>query len=76
MSIRFRLLLSFTSVVVVSVILFVLTAYLLSVAVTGDSRSISSFYNIHYSVHPLSEEEENLFIEMKYLAKHEPERLS
>lgn len=75
MSIRFRLLLSFTSVVVVSVILFVLTAYLLSVAVTGDSRSIRSFYKIHYSVHPLSEEEENLFIDMKYLAKHEPERL-
>ncbi|MBW7475873.1 HAMP domain-containing histidine kinase [Paenibacillus oenotherae] len=75
MSIRFRLLLSFTSVVVVSVILFVLTAYLLSVAATGDFRSISSFYNIHYSLHPLSEEEENLFIDMKYWAKHEPERL-
>ncbi|MFX3635993.1 MAG: sensor histidine kinase [Candidatus Pristimantibacillus sp.] len=75
MSIRFRLLLSFTSVVVVSVILFVLTAYLLSVAVTGDVRSISSFYNIHYALHPLSEEEENLFIDMKYLAKHDPEKL-
>ncbi|URN95177.1 MAG: HAMP domain-containing histidine kinase [Candidatus Pristimantibacillus lignocellulolyticus] len=75
MSIRFRLLLSFTSVVVVSVILFVLTAYLLSVAVTGDFRSINSFYNIHYSLHPLSEEEENIFIEMKYLAKHDPEKL-
>lgn len=75
MSIRFRLLLSFTSVVVVSVILFVLTAYLLSVAVTGDFRSISSFYKIHYSLHPLSEEEENLFLDMKYLAKHDPDKL-
>lgn len=47
MSIRFRLLLSFSSVVVVSVILFVSAAYLLSIAVTGDFRSISSFYRIH-----------------------------
>jgi len=75
LSIRFRLLLSFTSVVVVSVILFVLAAYLLSVAVTGDFRSISSFYKIHYALHPLSEEEENLFLDMKYLAKHDPEQL-
>lgn len=42
MSIRFRLLLSFSSVVIVSVILFVSAAYLLSVAVTGDFRSIGS----------------------------------
>lgn len=75
MSIRFRLLLSFTSVVIVSVILFVLAAYLLSVAVTGDFRSIGSFYKIHYSLHPLSEEEESLFLDLKYLAKHDPEQL-
>ncbi|SDS66766.1 Signal transduction histidine kinase [Paenibacillaceae bacterium GAS479] len=75
MSIRFRLLLSFTSVVVVSVILFVLAAYLLSIAVTGDFRSFNSFYNIHYSLNPLSEEEENLFLDLKYLAKNDPEKL-
>lgn len=75
MSIRIRLLLSFTSVVVVSVILFVLTAYLLSVAVTGDFRSISSFYNIHYALHPLSDEEETIFLDMKYLAKNDPGQL-
>lgn len=75
LSIRFRLLLSFTSVVIVSVILFVFSAYLLSVAVTGDFRSIGSFYKIHYSVHPLSEEEESLFLDLKYLAKHNSEQL-
>ncbi|MFD2115108.1 ATP-binding protein [Paenibacillus yanchengensis] len=75
MSIRFRLLLSFTSVVIVSVILFVTAAYLLSVAVTGDARSITNFYTIHYSLHPLSEEEESLFLDLKYLAKHDPEQL-
>ncbi|MFD0961345.1 sensor histidine kinase [Paenibacillus chungangensis] len=72
MSIRFRLLLSFASLVIVSVILFVTAAYLLSVAVTGDFRSISSFYRIHYSLHPLSEEEESIFLDLKYLAKHDP----
>ncbi|MHA6485357.1 sensor histidine kinase [Paenibacillus sp. strain BS8-2] len=75
MSIRFRLLLSFSAVVIVSVILFVSAAYLLSVAVTGDFRSISSFYRIHYSLHPLSDEEENIFLELKYLAKHDPAQL-
>ncbi|MCM3749390.1 HAMP domain-containing histidine kinase [Paenibacillus pasadenensis] len=75
MSIRFRLLLSFTSVVVVSVILFVLAAYLLSIAVTGDVRSFNSFYNIHYSLNPLSEEEENLFLDLKYIAKNDPGQL-
>ncbi|GMK46961.1 two-component sensor histidine kinase [Paenibacillus glycanilyticus] len=75
MSLRFRLLLSFTSVVIVSVILFVLSSYLLSVAVTGDVRSLNNFYKIHYSLHPLSEEEESLFLDLKYLAKNDPEQL-
>lgn len=52
-----------------------MAAYLLSVAVTGDFRSISSFYNIHYGLHPLSKEEESLFLDMKYLAKHDPAQL-
>ncbi|MCK9861849.1 HAMP domain-containing sensor histidine kinase [Paenibacillus sp. ATY16] len=75
MSLRFRLLLSFTSVVIVSVILFVLSSYLLSVAVTGDVRSFNNFYKIHYSLHPLSEEEESLFLDLKYLAKNDPGQL-
>ncbi|TYP78140.1 sensor histidine kinase [Paenibacillus methanolicus] len=75
MSIRFRLLFSLTSVVIVSVTLFMLAAYLLSVAATGDYRSVRSFYTIHYSLHPLSEEEENIFLDLKYLAKHDPVKL-
>ncbi|WP_308636446.1 sensor histidine kinase [Paenibacillus silvisoli] len=75
MSIRFRLLVSFTSVVIVSVTLFMLAAYLLSVAVTGDYRSVRSFYTIHYSLHPLSDEEESIFLDLKYLAKHAPAKL-
>ncbi|MGF7031821.1 signal transduction histidine kinase [Paenibacillus mucilaginosus] len=76
MSIRFRLLLSFASVVIVSVLLIVLSAYLLSVAVTGDFKSLRSFYTIHYGLHPLSEEEERIFLELKYLAKHDPAKLT
>lgn len=76
MSIRFRLLFSFTSVVIVSVALFMLAAYLLSVAATGDYRSVRSFYTIHYSLHPLSEEEESIFLDLKYLAKHDPAKLT
>jgi len=74
-SLRFRLLLSFTTVVIVSVMLFMLSAYLISVAFTGNFRSIGSFYKIHYSLHPLSEEEESLFLDLKYLAKHNPQQL-
>ncbi|AZN41686.1 sensor histidine kinase [Paenibacillus albus] len=76
MSIRFRLLFSFTSVVIVSVTLFMLAAYLLSVAATGDYRSVRSFYTIHYSLNPLSEEEESIFLDLKYLAKHDPAKLT
>ncbi|MBB3110942.1 signal transduction histidine kinase [Paenibacillus phyllosphaerae] len=76
MSIRFRLLLSFTSVVIVSVMLFMLATYLLSVAVTGDYKSVRSFYTIHYSLHPLSDEEESIFLELKYLAKNDPSKLT
>lgn len=75
MSIRLRLLLSFASVVIVSIVLFLAAAYLLSVAATGDARSFGSFYRIHYALHPLSEEEENIFLDLKYLAKNDPKQL-
>ncbi|MFC0215218.1 ATP-binding protein [Paenibacillus chartarius] len=75
MSIRFRILLSFMTTLAVTVLIFFLTAYLISVAVTGDARSISRFYNIHYTLHPLTAEEETIFMEMKYLAKENPEKL-
>ncbi|MDQ1914496.1 HAMP domain-containing sensor histidine kinase [Paenibacillus sp. GD4] len=75
MSIRFRLLISFMTTLAVTVLVFFLTAYLIAFAVTGDARSISRFYNIHYTLHPLTEEEERIFMEMKYLAKENPEQL-
>jgi signal transduction histidine kinase len=75
MSIRVRLLLSYTCILIVTIILFLAAALLFVVAITGDARSVKDFYNIHYSVNPLSEQEETIFLDLKYLAKNEPHSL-
>ncbi|MBB6638449.1 sensor histidine kinase [Cohnella thailandensis] len=76
MSIRFRLLASFSTVFAVAVVLFTLISYLLSVAITGDMKSVSRFYKIHYSLHPLTDEEETIFLDLKYMAKQDSEQLT
>jgi len=75
LSIRSRLLLSFTAALTVTVVLFALSAYLITVAVTGDVRSISDFYKIHYKLNPLTEAEERIFLELKSLVKTDPGKL-
>lgn len=75
MSIRVRLLLSYTCILIVTIVLFLAAALLFVVAITGDVRSVRDFYNIHYSINPLSEQEETIFLDLKYLAKNEPEAL-
>ncbi|WP_419871823.1 sensor histidine kinase [Candidatus Pristimantibacillus sp. PTI5] len=75
MSIRVRLLLSYTCILIVTIVLFLAAALLFVVAVTGDVRSVKDFYNIHYSVNPLSKQEETIFLDLKYLAKNEPDSL-
>lgn len=75
MSIRVRLLLSFTIVLMVTIVLFASSAYLITIAVTGDVRSFSDFYKNHYKLNPLSESEERIFLELKELAKTDPEKL-
>lgn len=75
MSIRVRLLLSFTSVLMVTIVLFVLSAYLITIAVTGDVRGINDFYKNHYKLNPLTESEERIFLELKSLAKTDQEQL-
>ncbi|MGC5326512.1 ATP-binding protein [Brevibacillus sp. SYSU BS000544] len=75
MSIRLRLLLSFTTALMVTVVLFALTAYLITVTVTGDVRSFSDFYRIHYKLNPLTEAEERIFLDLKSLVKTNPEKL-
>ncbi|MDK8182364.1 HAMP domain-containing sensor histidine kinase [Paenibacillus sp. UMB4589-SE434] len=75
MSVRVRLLLSFTSVLMVTIMLFVLSAYLVTIAITGDVRSFSDFYKNHYKLHPLSASEERIFLELKSIAKTDPAKL-
>ncbi|MGO4695165.1 sensor histidine kinase [Paenibacillus sp. 2TAB26] len=75
MSIRVRLLLSYSCILIVTIVLFLAAALLFVVAITGDVRSVKDFYNIHYSVNPLSEQEETIFLDLKYLAKNEPDSL-
>ncbi|OIA98582.1 two-component sensor histidine kinase [Paenibacillus sp. LC231] len=75
MSIRIKLLLSFTGMLVISLLVFVLTASLFTIAATGDIHGIRDFYKVHYQINPLTEQEESIFLELKYLAKNEPDEL-
>ncbi|WP_136605571.1 sensor histidine kinase [Paenibacillus dokdonensis] len=75
MSIRIKLLLSYTGMLVISLLVFILTASLFTIAATGDIHSFRDFYNVHYQLNPLTEQEESIFLELKYLAKNEPDQL-
>ncbi|OME67982.1 two-component sensor histidine kinase [Paenibacillus odorifer] len=75
MSIRIKLLLSYTGMLVVSLLIIVMTAALFTIASTGDVHSLRDFYKVHYQLNPLSEQEESIFLELKYLAKHDPDEL-
>lgn len=75
MSIRIKLLLSYTGMLVLSLLIFALAAGLFTIAATGDLHSIRDFYKVHYQLNPLTEQEESIFLELKYLAKNEPDQL-
>jgi len=75
MSIRLKLLFSFTGMLVISLLMFALTASLFTIASTGDISSFRDFYKVHYQLNPLTEQEESIFLELKYLAKNEPDQL-
>ncbi len=75
MSIRIKLLLSYTGMLIVSLLVVALTAGLFAITATGDIRSFRDFYKVHYQLNPLTEQEESIFLELKYLAKNEPDRL-
>lgn len=75
MSIRIKLLLSYTGMLLVSLLVFVLTASLFIIAATGDIHSFRDFYKVHYQLNPLTEQEESIFLELKYFAKNEPDQL-
>ncbi len=61
MSIRIKLLLSYTGVLLISLLVFVMTASLFTIAATGDVHSLRDFYKVHYQLNPLTEQEESIF---------------
>ncbi|CAG7619127.1 Adaptive-response sensory-kinase SasA [Paenibacillus solanacearum] len=76
MSIRLKLLFSYTGTLLITILIFVATTFFITVAVTGDMKSIKQFYKIHYALNPLSPEVESLFMELKYITKNDnPDRL-
>lgn len=48
MSIRIKLLLSCTGMLVISLLMFVLAASLFTIAATGDIHSFRDFYKVYY----------------------------
>ncbi|MGG1678458.1 sensor histidine kinase [Neobacillus sp. NRS-1170] len=75
MSIRWRLLISHTTMLIVTLVLFIISAMLIPVAITGDIRSIKDLYTRQYALKPLTKPEENVFLDVKYLAKKQPNQL-
>lgn len=69
MSIRIKLLLSFTGMLLISLLVFVFTACLFTIATSGDIHGVKDFYKVHYQINPLTEQEESIFLELIYLAK-------
>lgn len=75
MSIRIKMLLSFTGMLVISLLFILLTASLYTIAATGDLQGFRDIYKVHYQVNPLTEQGESIFQEMKFLAKNDPDAL-
>lgn len=75
MSIRWRLLISHTTMLIVTLALFIISALLIPVAITGDVSSIKDLYTRQYALKPLTKPEENVFLDIKYLAKKQPNQM-
>lgn len=75
MSIRIKMLLSFTGMVVISLLFVLFTASLYTIAATGDLQSFRDIYKVHYQVNPLTDQGEAIFQELKYTAKNSPDDL-
>ncbi|MFC7439789.1 sensor histidine kinase [Laceyella putida] len=71
-SIRVRFLVSFTAIFIISLILLVFGVLVSMVAIAGDVTSASQFYTHYFAQKPLSAQEENLYLDLKYMAKKQP----
>jgi len=75
MSIRLRMLLSYTAMLVVTIGLFIICGLLMILAITGDISSIKHLYTNHYTHKPITAQEENVFLDLKFLALKQPSQL-
>lgn len=75
MSIKMRFLLSYVGVIIISITLLLAAGFLLIFALTGDVKAIENFYKKSYIQKPLTEVEESVFLDLKLLAKNNPEQL-
>ncbi|QGQ44789.1 sensor histidine kinase [Metabacillus sediminilitoris] len=75
MSIKTRFLLSYVGVILISITLLLAAGFLLIFAITGDIKSIEYFYKKSYVQKPLTTVEESVFLDLKLLAKNNPEQL-
>ncbi|USK26839.1 HAMP domain-containing protein [Bacillus sp. CMF21] len=75
MSIKIRFLLSYIGVIVVSIILCLAAGFLMLFTVTGDANSVEHLFKKTYIQKPLTTEEESTFLDLKLLAKKDPNTL-
>ncbi len=75
MSIKTRFLLSYIGVVVVAITLLITAGFLILYVITGDVSSVKDFYKNSYIQKPLTPAEESVFLDLKLLAKTDPNQL-
>lgn len=75
MSIRLRLIFSHTTMLIVTLLFFIVGGLLMLLAITGDVHSMKNLYTSQYALKPLTEQEESVFIDVKFLAKKQPDQL-
>ncbi|MFD2444416.1 ATP-binding protein [Bacillus sp. CGMCC 1.16607] len=75
MSIRLRLIFSHTTMLIVTLAFFIVSGLLMLMAITGDVRSIKDLYTRQYALKPLTEQEESVFLDVKFLAKKQSDEL-
>ncbi|OKL37868.1 sensor histidine kinase [Domibacillus mangrovi] len=75
MSIKTRFLLSYVGVILIAVALLLVAGFLIIFTITGDIKSIEHFYKKSYVQKPLTTVEESAFLDLKLLAKNNPEQL-
>ncbi|MFB5283951.1 sensor histidine kinase [Peribacillus sp. Hz7] len=75
MSIKTRFLLSYVGVILISITLLLVAGFLIIFSITGDIKSMEHFYKKSYVQRPLTTAEENAFLDLKLLAKNNPNQL-